>query len=94
MGISLIFAPLTVAAFQGIPQELRGAAVGLFSLIRNEGGSVGTSVAKTFEQRREQFHASRVNEFLDPLNPNVQDFLDRRPGRLPRARRATPPVRS
>ncbi|MDR3635915.1 MAG: DHA2 family efflux MFS transporter permease subunit [Isosphaeraceae bacterium] len=76
MGISLIFAPLTVAAFQGVPEKMRGAAVGLFALLRNEGGSVGTSVAKTFEERREQFHSARVGEFLDPLNPQVQEFLD------------------
>src|SRR5262249_2968506 len=51
-GISLLFAPLSVAAFIYIPQELRGAAVGLYALLRNEGGSVGTSVAKTVMERR------------------------------------------
>ena len=76
MGISLIFVPLNVAAFQGVPQQLRGAAVGLFALLRNEGGSVGTSLAKTLEQRRAQFHSARVNEFLDPFNPQVQEFLN------------------
>jgi DHA2 family multidrug resistance protein len=76
LGISLLFAPITVAAFQGIPQELRGAAVGLFALLRNEGGSVGTSLAKTFEQRRAQFHSERVGDFLDVFNPYVNDFLD------------------
>lgn len=76
MGISLIFAPLTVAAFQGVSQQMRGAAVGLFALLRNEGGSVGTSLAKTLVQRRSQFHSARVGEFLDPLNPQVQEFLN------------------
>ncbi len=42
-----MFAPLNVAAFLYIPKELRGAAVGLLALLRNEGGSVGTSVAQT-----------------------------------------------
>src|SRR5262249_55647998 len=69
------FAPLTVAAFQGVPEQMRGAAVGLFALLRNEGGSVGTSLAKTLAQRRSQFHSVRVGEFLDPLNPQVQEFL-------------------
>ena len=45
-GLSMIFAPLNVAAFLYIPKELRGAAVGLLALLRNEGGSVGTSVAQ------------------------------------------------
>ncbi len=40
-GLSMLFAPLNVAAFLHIPRELRGAAVGLLALLRNEGGSVG-----------------------------------------------------
>src|SRR5271156_5147580 len=35
-GLSLIFAPISVAAFKYIPPNLPGAAVGLFSLLRNE----------------------------------------------------------
>lgn len=73
-GLSLIFAPINVAAYMYLPKELRGAAVGLFSLLRNEGGSVGTSMAQTLQERREQFHTTRLNEFLDPLNPAVQNL--------------------
>jgi DHA2 family multidrug resistance protein len=76
-GLSMIFAPLNVAAFKYTPQHLRGAAVGLFALLRNEGGSVGTSLAQTMQQRRLQFHVSRVGEFLDPLNQQVNDFSQR-----------------
>src|SRR5208282_554839 len=53
-GLSMIFAPLNVAAFKYTPQYLRGAAVGLLALLRNEGGSVGTSMAQTIQERREQ----------------------------------------
>ncbi len=74
-GLSMLFAPLNVAAFMHIPKELRGAAVGLLALLRNEGGSVGTSVAQTIQERREQFHALRLGENLDPLNPAVTSFL-------------------
>ena len=70
-GLSMIFAPLNVAAFLYIPKEMRGAAVGLLALLRNEGGSVGTSVAQIIHERREQFHTLRLNEHLDTLNPNV-----------------------
>jgi DHA2 family multidrug resistance protein len=76
VGLSMIFAPLNVAAFKYTPVYLRGAAVGLFALLRNEGGSVGTSMAQTIQERREQFHLSRVDEFLDPLNPQVNSFLE------------------
>jgi DHA2 family multidrug resistance protein len=75
VGLSMIFAPLNVAAFLYIPRQLRGAAVGLLALLRNEGGSVGTSVAQTILQRREQFHTLRLNENLDPLNPTVTHFI-------------------
>ena len=77
VGLSMIFAPLNVAAFKYTPLHLRGAAVGLFALLRNEGGSVGTSMAQTIQERREQFHLSRLGENLDPLNPHVQSFLER-----------------
>jgi DHA2 family multidrug resistance protein len=75
-GLSMIFAPLNVAAFKYTPRRLRGAAVGLFALLRNEGGSVGTSMAQTIQERRLQFHVSRVGEFLDPLNPTVNSFRE------------------
>jgi DHA2 family multidrug resistance protein len=75
MGLSMIFAPLNVAAFLYIPKELRGAAVGLLALLRNEGGSVGTSVAQTILERRQQFHTLRLNENLDTLNPAVNNLL-------------------
>jgi hypothetical protein len=70
----------SVPAFQHIPKELRGAAVGLLALLRNEGGSVGTSVAQTIQERREQFHTLRLNEKLDAFNPavNSSSNTDRR----------------
>ena len=75
VGLSMVFAPLNVSAFLYIPKELRGAAVGLLALLRNEGGSVGTSMAQTILERREQFHALRLNEGLDALNPAIHQFL-------------------
>jgi DHA2 family multidrug resistance protein len=83
LGLSFLFAPLNVAAYQGISPELRGAAVGLLSLLRNEGGSVGTSVAQTIQERREQFHLLRLNEYLDMFNPAFKSYLNNlRPGLL------------
>ena len=75
VGLSMLFAPINVAAFRYTPPHLRGAAVGLFALLRNEGGSVGTSIAKIIEQRREQFHLARVGENLGPLNSHVQSYF-------------------
>jgi DHA2 family multidrug resistance protein len=77
VGLSMLFAPLNVAAFIYIPKEMRGAAVGLLALLRNEGGSVGTSVAQIIQERREQFHVLRLNEHLDALSPAVNQLLAR-----------------
>ena len=83
VGLGLVFAPLNVAAYLYLPRELRGAAVGLLALLRNEGGSVGVSVSQTLTERREVFHALRLNEGLDPLNPAVNAFFAQsRPGFL------------
>src|SRR6202008_186835 len=67
LGLSICFAPATVAAYLYMPKEPRGAAVGLLSLLRNEGGSVGTSLAQTFHERRDQLHTLRLGEYLDPF---------------------------
>jgi DHA2 family multidrug resistance protein len=76
VGLSLMFAPLNVAAFIYIPKHLRGAAVGLLALLRNEGGSFGTSMLQTLQERRSQFHTTRVGELLDPFNPEASSFLE------------------
>lgn len=76
VGLSMIFAPLTVAAYFYTPLSMRAAAVGLLSLLRNEGGSVGASMAQTIQERREMFHAARLVDYLDPLNPEVNAFTD------------------
>jgi len=75
VGLSMIFAPLNVAAYLYIPKNLRPSAIGLLALLRNEGGSVGTTLAQTLEQRRAQFHLLRLNEYLDPFNPAVTPLL-------------------
>jgi MFS transporter, DHA2 family, multidrug resistance protein len=75
-GLAICFAPANVAAYLYMPKELRGAAVGLLNLLRNEGGSVGTSLSQALHEQREQFHSLRLGEYLDPFNPAVQSFTD------------------
>ena len=55
--------------------------------MRNEGGSVGTSLAQTLEERREHFHTLRLNEWLTHFHPAVnlnvkqlQEFFFQRTG--------------
>ena len=76
-GLAVCFAPANVAAYLYTPMALRGAAVGLLSLLRNEGGSVGTSLAQTVQERRDQFHTLRLGEYLDPFNAAASSFIAR-----------------
>ncbi len=82
-GLGLVFAPVNVAAYLFIPRALRGAAVGLLALLRNEGGSVGTSLGQTITERREIFHSLRLGDNLDTLNPAVNSYIEQvQPGYL------------
>jgi DHA2 family multidrug resistance protein len=76
IGLALCFAPANMAAYLYTPVALRGAAVGLLSLLRNEGGSVGTSLSQTIQERRDQFHSLRLGEWLDPFNAAARSFRD------------------
>jgi DHA2 family multidrug resistance protein len=76
VGLSICFAPANVAAYLYTPKELRGAAVGLLSLLRNEGGSVGTSLSQALQDHREQIHTLRLGEYLDPFNSAVHSFTE------------------
>jgi DHA2 family multidrug resistance protein len=64
----------------------------LLALLRNEGGSVGTSLANTIQERREQFHVLRLNEKLDALYPAVQRWFEQ--GREVFMQQTGDPVRS
>jgi DHA2 family multidrug resistance protein len=75
VGLSMCFAPANVAAYLYTPKEMRGAAIGLLSLLRNEGGSVGTSLAQTLHERRDQLHSLRLGEYLDAFNPAARSFI-------------------
>jgi len=74
-GLAMCFAPANVAAYLHTPMALRGAPVGLLSLLRNESGSVGVSLAQTYQERRDQFHTLRLGEYLDSFNAAAKAFL-------------------
>src|SRR6202023_985810 len=76
IGLAMCFAPANVAAYLYTPLALRGAAVGLLSLLRNEGGRVGTSLSQALQDHREQFHTLRLGEYLDPFNSAVHSFTE------------------
>ncbi len=75
LGAGLMFVPLNIAAYAFIPKEQTNNASGLFSLVRNEGSSIGVALTNTLLQRRAQFHQFRLAEHLDPFNPLASRFL-------------------
>ena len=66
LGAGLMFVPLNLAAYAFIPKEQVNNASGLFSLVRNEGSSIGVAITNTLLQRRTQFHQFRLIEHLHP----------------------------
>ncbi|WP_165074335.1 DHA2 family efflux MFS transporter permease subunit [Paludisphaera rhizosphaerae] len=64
IGTASMFAPLSVAAFLYLPPHLRGPAAGIFAAVRNEGGSLGTTLGKTIVTRRFPFHTDRLAEYF------------------------------
>jgi MFS transporter, DHA2 family, multidrug resistance protein len=64
VGMGLIFPNLSAAALSSIPREQMGYGASLFSMSRNIGGSIGTSVLTTMLVRREQVQQSRLVEHV------------------------------
>ncbi len=77
VGIPLIFIPITVAAYQGLPKAKTDQASALISAARNVGGSLGISFANNVFAHRQQFHQSRLVEHAIPSSATYQDTLQR-----------------
>ena len=52
-----------------------GAASGLFNMMRNLGGAIGTAAVETFFTKREQFHSAIINEHVSLLEPATRNRL-------------------
>jgi DHA2 family multidrug resistance protein len=76
IGAGLLWVPINTAAFAYIAKEQTNNASGLFSLIRNEGSSIGIALSSAMLQQRTQFHHSRLVEGLDRYNPVLTNWLD------------------
>jgi DHA2 family multidrug resistance protein len=71
-GLGFLFVPLSAVAFSTLPSAMRTEAAGIFSLIRNIGGSIGISVVETvLAQATQTRHASLVSN-LTPYDPALQ----------------------
>jgi DHA2 family multidrug resistance protein len=75
LGAGLMFVPLNMVAYAFLPKDQTSNASGLFSLVRNEGSSIGVALTNTLLQRRTQFHQFRLTEHINPLNPPASRWL-------------------
>jgi len=58
VGMGLVFPNLSAAALSSIPREQMGYAASIYSMTRNIGGSIGTSVLTTILVRKQQVQQS------------------------------------
>jgi DHA2 family multidrug resistance protein len=75
LGQALVMTPLAAIAMVGITPAEAGGASGLFNMLRNLGGAVGTSALETFFTRREEYHSFIINADVSLLRPATQQRL-------------------
>jgi DHA2 family multidrug resistance protein len=68
-GLGFVFVPLSTAAFSTLPQAQRGEGTGVFSLLRNLGGSIGISISETMLDRTTQVNHADLVQSASPYNP-------------------------
>jgi MFS transporter, DHA2 family, multidrug resistance protein len=74
-GQALVMTPLSAIAMIGITSQEAGAASGLFNMVRNLGGAIGTAVIETFFTKREQYHSFIINQHVSLLEPATRARL-------------------
>jgi DHA2 family multidrug resistance protein len=71
--LPLLFVPITLASYIGLPAEKSNDAAGMINFMRNIGSSVGTSMVTTLLARRAQFHQSMLASYTTNYNPVFRD---------------------
>jgi DHA2 family multidrug resistance protein len=77
LGAGLLWVPINTAAYLFVAKDQTNNAAGLFNLIRNEGSSIGVSVATTLLQRHAQIHQVHLISRINILNPQATAMLEK-----------------
>jgi len=72
IGLALVFVPLTTLTLGSIKPEDMGDATGLYSLLRNIGGSVGIAATATMLARFNQFNQNMLAGAVNPFSAQFQ----------------------
>jgi DHA2 family multidrug resistance protein len=77
VGVPLIFVPIIVASYDGLPPGKTDQASAILNAARNTGGSIGISLVQNVLWDREQLHQSRLVGQAIPSSVQYQDALHR-----------------
>jgi DHA2 family multidrug resistance protein len=72
IGLGLLFVPVTLAAYVGMPPDRSNSVAGLINFMRNIGSSVGTSMVATLTARYAQINQSYLVSATAPDNPTFE----------------------
>src|SRR5271155_1881077 len=75
IGQAMVMTPLSAIAMLGIAPQEAGGASGLFNMMRNLGGAIGTAAVATFFTKREQFHSAIITPEVSLLEPATRNRL-------------------
>jgi MFS transporter, DHA2 family, multidrug resistance protein len=75
LGQAIVMTPISAIALVGIAQSEAGAASGLFNMMRNLGGAIGTAAIETFFTHREQYHSAIITPQVSLIYPATRDRL-------------------
>ncbi len=73
VGLGLLFVPVTMAGYIGLPAEKANSVAGIINFMRNIGSSVGTSMVTTLLARRAQVHQTVLAQHTTPFDPSLQN---------------------
>lgn len=76
IGLPLVFVPLTLAAYNGLPPEKSSSIAGILNFMRNMGSSVGTSMVTTLIARRSQLHQVTLTAHATTFNPRFRHAVE------------------
>ena len=74
-GLPLLFVPLTLVAYVGLPPEKSNSIAGLLNFMRNIGSSVGTSMVTTLVARQAQLHQVHLVAHTTPADPSFTEAV-------------------
>jgi DHA2 family multidrug resistance protein len=80
IGQALVITPLTAVAMLGIAPKDAANASGLFNMLRNLGGAIGTAALSTIITKREQFHSNIIGQSVNLNRDEVRERINHMTG--------------